>query len=171
MLYEKQASSLCRLVVYRGHQMQRKEVDQLTVGKLVSIDSFFSTSKNRQLCTVFAGPPEVSSNLVGVLFVINVNTEKPPKNKPYADISSLSYFDNGEQEVLFMLGTVFRVIEWKYDENDHLWVIKLELCGEEDEDFKAAEISTKEEMTKNRESISFNKQLDSWEKKMMNLKQ
>ncbi|CAF5115968.1 unnamed protein product, partial [Rotaria sp. Silwood1] len=152
MLYEEQASFLRTLTVYRGQQMQPREVQRLTVGKLISVDSFFSTSKSQQVAIVYAGPPLESSGLVGVLFVIEVKTYQPLKNKPYAYISKSG---SEEQEILFMLGTVFRLIERKHDESKGLWIITLELCGEEDEDLKAAEISTKEEINKNDNSNSF----------------
>ena len=155
ILHERQASCLRELTVYRGQQMTGTELDRLNVGRLISVDSFFSTSKRREIALVFAGPPPVSSDLVGILFVIEVNTLQPSKNKPYADISSLSDFGWGEREVLFMLGTVFRLTKREFDESSRLWTIKLELCAEEDTDLVAAEISMQEEMAKNDNSNSF----------------
>ncbi|CAF1477232.1 unnamed protein product, partial [Rotaria sordida] len=152
MLYEEQAFFLHTMTVYRGQQMQPREVERLTIGKLISVDSFFSTSTDQRVAIVYAGPPPASSGLVGVLFEIEVKTYQPPKNKPYAYISNPG---SEEEEVLFMLGTIFRLSERKYDESKGLWIITLELCGEEDEDLKAAEISTKEEINKNDNSNSF----------------
>ena len=64
---------------------------QQSVNSFISINSFFSTS------TV----PIVKMHQVSWIAV---------KSKSVADISSLSYFSN-ECEVLFMIGSIFRLIK------------------------------------------------------------
>ncbi|CAF3000832.1 unnamed protein product [Rotaria sp. Silwood2] len=167
-LYKEQESYLHTWKFYRGQLMQTREVERLTAGKIISVNSFFSTSMNKEVAIKYAGPPEESSGLVGVLFEIEVKTYQPPKNKPYAYISNCG---SEEEEVLFMLGTVFRLKERKYDESKHLWNFALELCGEEDEDLKAAEISGEEEINKNDNSNSFYGLLCSLNNKIKSLQQ
>lgn len=143
-LHEQQASSLSELTVYRGHQMESTELDRLKAGSLISVSSFLSTSKDRHVAILFAGSPG-SNGRVGVLFTIEIPSAVSPKSKPYADIHSLSQFVE-EKEVLFMLGTVFRVKCRQYDESIRLWNIKLELCSDDDEALKIAELSMKDEL-------------------------
>jgi tetratricopeptide (TPR) repeat protein len=54
--------------------------------------------------------------------------------KPFADISKLSYFTE-ESEVLFMLGSVFRLNSINY-RNDQVWIIQMSLCSDDEHDLK-----------------------------------
>ncbi|CAF1394223.1 unnamed protein product, partial [Rotaria sordida] len=49
--------------------------------------------------------------------------------KPFANITSFSYFPE-EEEILFMLGSIFRLISVDRDE-DELWIIRIVLVGDE----------------------------------------
>ncbi len=61
-----------------------------------------------------------------VLFKINCDTRRPD-TKPFADISHLSCFEN-EKEILFMLGSVFR-LEDIGDSYRHLYTYDLALMN------------------------------------------
>jgi hypothetical protein len=93
--------SLTRL--YRGQLMSNEELQTLkdSVGSLISVNSFVSTSINRQLALSFLESSPISDDLQGVLLEIDAD---PPLNgiKPFANITSFSYFP-GEDEVLMML--------------------------------------------------------------------
>lgn len=54
--------------------------------------------------------------------------------KPFADITSHSEFPI-ETEILFMLGSIFRLHNVTL-EDDHLWIIKMTLCGDDEHDLK-----------------------------------
>ena len=54
--------------------------------------------------------------------------------KPFANISACSNFV-GESEVLFMLGSIFRLNDIQRDDNGVL-IIRMALCGDEDNDVK-----------------------------------
>ncbi|CAF1305541.1 unnamed protein product, partial [Rotaria sordida] len=78
-------------------------------------------------------PDTVLTGEVSVLFEIDADPHHGIKEKrPFADISPFSEFEEEEQEILFMLGTVFRIEEIKEEKND-LWIIKLSLCDDEAE--------------------------------------
>ncbi|UJR31822.1 hypothetical protein I4U23_019299 [Adineta vaga] len=130
-LLKYQLSTLIR--VYRGQLMIKDELKILkdSIGKYISINSFFSTSLNRDLALVFS--PE-DNQYERVLFEIDAD---PSINydKPFADISSFSNFPN-ESEVLFMSGSIFRVMNVSYDNNDRLWAIHLILSSGNDHDLK-----------------------------------
>ncbi|CAF0828504.1 unnamed protein product [Didymodactylos carnosus] len=55
--------------------------------------------------------------------------------KPFCDISYFSCFPV-EQEVLFMLGSIFRIDNVIFNENEEVWHLKLTLCDENDNDMK-----------------------------------
>ncbi|CAF1270557.1 unnamed protein product [Adineta steineri] len=130
-LKDHQCSS--RLTVYRGQLMSTKEFENLKkkpIGELISMNSFLSTSLSRPLAYSFL--PQ-STDLERVLFEIDANPEIHGI-KPFANIASLSYYPK-EEEVLFMLGSIFRLVDLSHDRNG-VWTIKLSLCSDQDLDLK-----------------------------------
>ncbi|CAF3757204.1 unnamed protein product [Rotaria sp. Silwood1] len=70
-----------------------------------------------------------------VLFEIDADP-RMVKIKPFADISALSKYAD-ESEVLFMLGSIFRLQSIDCDhENDQIWIIRMTLCGDDEHDLK-----------------------------------
>ncbi|CAF1234402.1 unnamed protein product [Rotaria sordida] len=130
-LKKNQCSS--RLTVYRGQLMWNKELNTLkhSIGELISINSFLSTSLDRQLAYKFLLE---SKDLERVLFEIEVDPQLPDI-KPFAEISSLSFYPR-EKEVLFMLGSIFRLVNMNHDRNG-VWTIKLTLFSDHDHPLKA----------------------------------
>ncbi|CAF1078047.1 unnamed protein product [Didymodactylos carnosus] len=51
--------------------------------------------------------------------------------KPLASVSHLSVFGDAEVEILFMLGSVFKILNIRRNDNEKLWVVKLFLTSEE----------------------------------------
>ena len=122
--------------VYRGQVMSNDELNTLrrSIGKFISINSFFSTSINRHKALGFLNSSNISNDLHRVLFVIDADP-RVVTSKPFADISSLSDFGN-ECEVLFMIGCVFRLIDIRRDNDEQIWVIRMKLCGDDEHDLK-----------------------------------
>ncbi|CAF4393141.1 unnamed protein product [Rotaria sp. Silwood2] len=126
--------------VYRGQLMSTVELEKMkiNIGKFISMNSFFSTTINRQLASeIYAGARSNNSSLKeeSVLFDIEANTCLVDA-KPFADISRRSAFDKEEQEILFMLGSIFKIIDVSRNEEEKLWIVKLELTNEEENDLK-----------------------------------
>jgi tetratricopeptide (TPR) repeat protein len=117
--------------VYRAQLMSKDEIQMLkdTVGEFISINSFFSTSLNRDLAIFYLTDSSFSNNLERVFFQI---TADPQINntKPFSNLSSLSHFPN-EDEVLFMIGTIFRINQIVYN-NDGIWNVQLMLYSDND---------------------------------------
>jgi hypothetical protein len=111
--------------VYRGQLMVQEELDILknSIGKYISINSFFSTSFNRDLALVFS---RNTDHYERVLFDIQANPELA-NEKPFADISTQSYFPD-ELEVVFMLGSIFQLVSIEYD-TDGIWIIHMILSS------------------------------------------
>ncbi|CAF3405344.1 unnamed protein product [Rotaria sp. Silwood1] len=100
------------LTVYRGQHMTMEDFAKLraNIGKLVSTNSFLSTSTSNQVAMIYAGDGLSPPNMHSVLFQITVDLNALSKKNqhPFADISAYSQF-NDEQEVLFSLAAMFRI--------------------------------------------------------------
>ena len=131
-LYQQQSP----IRVFRGQVISIDELDTLrqSINNLISINSFFSTSTNHQKAVGFLNSTEITSDLCRVLFVIDADPQEV-KSKPFADISSLSDFDN-ESEVLFMIGSIFRLTKIEETKDKDIVTIYMELCGDDEHDLK-----------------------------------
>ena len=120
---------------YRGQLLSNDELERLrkSIGKLISINSFFSTTTDRQQALGFVNNSDISNDLQRVLFVIDADPGRI-KTKPFADISSRSEFAD-ESEVLFMVGSIFR-LERVHQNNDQVSIIRLTFCDDDEYDLK-----------------------------------
>jgi tetratricopeptide (TPR) repeat protein len=100
------------------------------------MNSFLSTTLNPAYVQMYLGSITEPSNtdLEPVKLIIDADPQIA-NEKPFANISSLSYFEE-EDEVLFMLGSIFRLIKI-HRENNGIWSIQLALCGENDHDLNS----------------------------------
>ncbi|CAF1053647.1 unnamed protein product [Adineta steineri] len=122
--------------LYRGQFLSKDELNRLKTahGELISMNSFLSTSKNRKKAFEFAKsrtPP--SDDLISILLELNVNINSI--TKPYADIERYSDFQD-EEEILFVFGSMFRMDNVQFDEQNNLWIVTLTLCANDDPDIK-----------------------------------
>ncbi|CAF1122140.1 unnamed protein product [Adineta steineri] len=129
-LYENQY--LLPIRVYRGQLMSSDELNILkkSQNKLISINSFLSTSCNRQIALFFLGSSPYNDTYERVLFEIDADPSKDGV-KPFADLSKFSYFPEGE--FLMTLGSVFYLKNIYLGEN-HIWHIEMDLYGNIDYD-------------------------------------
>jgi hypothetical protein len=111
--------------LYHEQSMSSEEVKRIQahVGNFLCINSFLSTSIDRDTALIFAGPRE---SFEGVLFDTQID-EIPAGTKPFADITSVSYYED-EEEVLFMLDAIFRIGQVTLDTIRNIWIIQLKLC-------------------------------------------
>ncbi|CAF1277467.1 unnamed protein product [Rotaria sordida] len=132
-LKQHQLSSSIR--VYRAQLISKEELEIMkqSIGQYLSMNSFLSTSVDRQLALFLLGDYDSSDDSVRVLFEIDLDAQVIT-TKPFADVTSLSYFSE-EQEVLIMLGSIFR-LENIYMEENRIWIIRMTLSSENDQDFK-----------------------------------
>jgi tetratricopeptide (TPR) repeat protein len=117
--------------VYRAQKMSKEEIERLqkSVGEYISMNSFLSTSIDRQQARLFLSSTNPSGDIEQVFFQIDADPRL--KNiKPFSNITLLSYFPR-EEEVLFMAGSIFRLVKIKRD-NDGIWNIRMSLCSEND---------------------------------------
>ncbi len=100
-------------------------------GGLLSFNNFLSTSQNRKVSLDFVRRSMATSNLVGVLFVLEINPSMSATT--FANVGNVGYYQGEEEEILFSMHSVFRVGEVKQiDKNDRLWQVNLTLTSEND---------------------------------------
>lgn len=116
---------------YRAQRMLREEIDTLrkSVGEFISMNSFFSTSINRNEARRFWQFETVQDDIEEVFFEITSNPNLD-NIKPFADITELSFYPK-EKEVLFMAGSIFRLSDIRQN-TDGVWIIQMTLCSEND---------------------------------------
>lgn len=120
--------------VYRGQYISKQELNLLkkSKGQFISMNSFLSTSHNREISRMFI--QDKLADLCGVLFEIDIDSCFPCERNIFADISLESHFRD-EREVLFMLGTIFRLVDIR--EENEFTVIRMRLChGNYDRDME-----------------------------------
>ncbi|CAF0869022.1 unnamed protein product [Rotaria sp. Silwood1] len=121
--------------VYRGQLMSIEELDLLkdSKDKLISVNSLLSTTFNRELALMYLDSSNNDNMLQKVLFEIDAD---PCQDgiKPFVDLSKISIFPE-EEEILMMLGSVFRVIDISHDDSN-IWHIQMNLCSENDCDLQ-----------------------------------
>ena len=124
--------------VFRGQIMRIKEINRLRPCVNIVINSFLSTTKDRSVALLFLDSMANSDNEFQRMFIeidlpTTMEKEESDKQKqirirsrPFADISHLSSIED-ESEILFMIGTLFIVRYFGYNEKDKLWTLKLVL--------------------------------------------
>ncbi|CAF1433515.1 unnamed protein product [Adineta steineri] len=133
------------LTVYRSQMMSTDELKTLkeSLGQLISINSFFSTSTSYSSAHSFLVLSNSSLDLQQVLFEIYADP-KMVTTKPFAEISKHSYFSH-ELEVLFMLGSIFRLNSVKRND-DKIWIIRMTLCSDDEHDLKQVLMHMKQQI-------------------------
>ena len=124
------------LTVYRGQIMSKNEREkhQKSINKFLSINSFFSTSRDRECALKFLNKTVTTDDLERVLFAIDADPNGV-KSKPFAELRTLSYYED-ENEVLFMIGSVFQLNSIHWDNEERAWIINMVLCNEDTYDSK-----------------------------------
>ncbi len=117
--------------VYRAQMVSREEIQILidSIGELISMNSFLLTSLNRQRAKSFFSMTDFSNDLERILFEIDADPQLE-NIKPFSNIAELCFFPD-EEEILFMVGSIFRLNNIFID-NDGIWIIQMNLCSYND---------------------------------------
>jgi len=132
-----QAHQLKEIVyVYRAQVISNDELDSLkkSIGEFISINSFFSTSINYARALSFLKYSKTFENTVKILIQIEADPTIG-KIKPFADISLFSIYER-EEEVLFMIGSIFRIKNIIFDYKNQLTIVQLVLASDDDNQLK-----------------------------------
>ena len=148
LLFDEQCKSMTLpTVVYRGQFISNNDFDRKIQGNIngfLSFNSFCSTSTNINVALAFAGNCATNDpNTKSVVFEITVEAEK--SRRPFANIEHLST-KKDEDEVLFSMASVFRIQSIEYLSSFDVWLVRLLMNGEEDEELNALAKKMKEEL-------------------------
>ncbi|CAF1293772.1 unnamed protein product [Didymodactylos carnosus] len=144
------------LDLFRGQLITKDEMNliQESKGEYLTFNSFLSTSKNRAVSENFGlTQKEPKDGLTRVLFEIKIDT-RLENTKPYADISQLSFVEK-EDEILIMLGAIFKVGETKFDEAQQMYTAELSLCSQSEYRLKELLAQVKNEIGSGITSLGF----------------
>jgi hypothetical protein len=92
--------------VYRGQFISPKELIKLqhSLGSMISITSFISTTKNFEIALIFSGNGDARPNFESVIFEIRLDeSDLGDEASPFADICQLSSKQDEEEVVTFVL--------------------------------------------------------------------
>lgn len=120
--------------VYHGLVMAQADIDRIqstAIGSLLSVNGFLSTSRSKTIALGFAEKKRnvLPQPLNNVLLEIDIDAENTPT--VFADVAHLSAFHE-ENEILFTLGTVFRLQDAYYEKEEQRYGIKLALATQQD---------------------------------------
>ncbi|CAF0972957.1 unnamed protein product [Adineta ricciae] len=117
--------------VYRGQAIGHDELNLMrnSLGEYLSMNSFLSTSRSRATAIDFIRMIPMSDEHQRILFEIEIDPRL--KTKAFADIKEMSYYQN-EDEVLMMLGALFRIQKVIEDEKNRMWIANITLASEDD---------------------------------------
>ncbi|CAF4166527.1 unnamed protein product [Adineta steineri] len=112
--------------LYRGQQLQLKDINLLKdhVNDIISLNGFISTTLNKNVAIKFAFQPR-RQGFERVLFEIDadINDEF---NVIFANIKELSRYPQ-EEEILFSIGTIFRIKAVKFNNEKQLYIVRLKV--------------------------------------------
>ncbi|CAF2738492.1 unnamed protein product [Rotaria sp. Silwood2] len=128
-LYNENISSLEEtLIVYRGQTIGCDELEKIqqNINGLISMNTYLSTTRKKDLALMYAGNGSDRPLFESVLFEITIKKSISTKTKPFADITYMSSFGMGEEEILLSLGSIFKIqsVE-QLVENGIVWQVKL----------------------------------------------
>ncbi|CAF4746225.1 unnamed protein product, partial [Rotaria magnacalcarata] len=117
------------LHLYRGQIMSSSELNDLkdNIGNLISTNSFLSTSRRLDVAMQFILGATDTDELKVILFEIEVDCQNTKIT--FADIDKYSQLQ-GEEEVLFSLGTVFCIKAVEFVSTLNLWKVKMTATDE-----------------------------------------
>ena len=129
-LYNKQTPR--PLAVFRYQLMSADELNlrHKSMGGLISMNSFFSMTLKRQMALDYLGSPPFNDGFQRVLFEIQIPLIAVEVWKPFAEIQAESDFEDGEAEILFMIGSIFRLKNIR--EENGIVFVELVLCNSSD---------------------------------------
>ncbi|CAF1956356.1 unnamed protein product [Rotaria magnacalcarata] len=117
--------------VYRGQMIETDELELMkkSIGEFLSMNSFLSTSRNRSTALKFIQHTPKTDGFHRILFEISIDPRL--QTKAFADVAQISYFQY-EDEILVMLGALFRIEKVEHDKKEGIWIARVSLASEDD---------------------------------------
>ena len=115
--------------VYHGQIISLDELRTLknSIGDYVSINKFILANCNRKPVLSSLNEFPITNDLVKTVFEIDADPQTD-QSKPFANITPFHYLPQ-EQQVLFMLGSIFQIMDIQNDKKSGLWNVKIVLSS------------------------------------------
>ncbi|CAF4172010.1 unnamed protein product [Rotaria sp. Silwood2] len=128
-------SNNTKLIVYYGQEISNEQFNKLymNINGLISFNNFLLTTIDKESSFYFVKQSENESNLVFILFQIEIDRSKT--SFPFVILDELDYYHDTEQHILFSLNPIFQIIKIEHIE-DKLWQINLILIDHTDNKLK-----------------------------------
>ncbi|CAF0988643.1 unnamed protein product [Adineta steineri] len=120
-------------IVYRGQGIPKNRFEKLikTKNGLMSFNNFLSTSTDKQVSLAFTESNRDNPDMVGILFQMTIDPSV--LSTPFAYVNDIGYYKGQEQEILFSMHTLFRIVDIKPYENDNrIWLVELKAINDTD---------------------------------------
>ncbi|CAF4747223.1 unnamed protein product [Rotaria sp. Silwood1] len=121
--------------VYRGQLIGNNELELMknNIGQFLSMNSFLSTTRSRSTALQFVLLNQKTDDVQKLIFEIEINPRL--KTKAFADITQMSFFQK-EDEILIMLGALFRIEQIYENDKEGIWIARVSLASEDDYQLK-----------------------------------
>ena len=132
---EEQLANRTRKCIFRGQGMFNDDFEKLrkSQGGLLSFNSFLSTSTDREVSMMFCSIPPQDPNMTAVLFKIDLDLTS--MCTPATLLSGDTQFSD-EEEILFSMHSIFRIIKVSRTDQDGPWEVELASTNDDDKDLK-----------------------------------
>lgn len=126
-IHENLQKNKCKTAVqvYHGQLMSMNELHTFknSIGECISINTFLLAYYNRKQVISCLNEYSQANDLVRILFEIDADPQID-KSRLFADITSFACVSQGQQ-ILFMFGSVFQIIDIQQDKKNGLWIVKM----------------------------------------------
>lgn len=120
--------------LYRGVLLPKSKLIEFqnSQGCLFCVNQFFSTTLEKDIAIVYAGESNDADDLISMVFEITIPSHL--SHVVLSDIQHLSNYGRGEQEVLFTIGSIFRIDSIDLlTSYERVYCVQLTFTNEEDE--------------------------------------
>ncbi|CAF4046149.1 unnamed protein product, partial [Adineta steineri] len=133
------------VTLYRGTQIPKEELKKIkeNIGKTISTNGFLSTSRNINVSLGFIHMNAASNDFTSVLFEIKANPLL--KTVLFTDVGDRSRI-KGEEEVLFNLNSLFKIVSVCFDSTFNVWKVELNATDEGAEKVEEYLLLSKQQM-------------------------
>ncbi|CAF4944081.1 unnamed protein product [Rotaria sp. Silwood1] len=122
--------NILNFTLYRGLRLALIDVENMrkNIGSLISTNGFLSTTRDIDVAYIYAGiGMQANDDKIPILFTINVNIQS--QTNILADIGEISKISD-ESEVLFDLGSTFKINNVYYDTAEQFWRVEMTTTDE-----------------------------------------
>ncbi|CAF2790100.1 unnamed protein product [Rotaria sp. Silwood2] len=117
--------------LYRGQRMSLNEIQDMKASyRNCFFYSFLSTTKNIEIARVFSGAGQIMEDEPVQPVIFHFDCSMMKFTRGVANIQHLSN-NAEEEEILFSPLYSFTVRDVNYDENEKVWFVKCDMCGDE----------------------------------------